>query len=385
MGRSPAGEALRRVKAAPRRRRIAAALLIAALAASLCAGCGRTEERRERAAALKMADFILGLQLENGAIPDAADADTVNEDSDMEYALIALAAAYRSTGRESYLSGLERGIAWLAGAEVMEDGPWKGSWWYRYDRNGRPLPASESGGDVRGVDASGALFVYLLYLDRLCAGSDAVVAPYRENAAAALEFVLTRSRSVAGFFASAFSEDGTGGWSRSDCCYAADQGDVWLGLRAGALLYGGDEYGEAADFLRENVPDAFFSGEYGRYCAGIASGRQDWSEEGFAPVQSQGYLPWLWGDTAENRQAVSWLRERLSGDLSGEYFLSAAFLGLGEQGIGGETPRRSFAWLLERGLDEADGGVRDSLRDPAETVNTAAFCALALMRWSPDV
>ncbi len=364
--------------------RAGALLLAGLLSACLCAGCGPAEERRERAAAVRMSDFLLDLQEENGAIPDAADADSVNEDSNMEYALVALAAAYQSTGQEKYLSGLERGIAWLADAEERDSGLWRGSWWYRYDRDGRPLPSPGENGvaDVRGVDATSALFVYLLYLHERCAGTRAFADGYRENAAAALDFLLARSRTEEGFMASSFQKDGAGRWSRYDCCYAADQGDVWLGLRAGALLYGRDDCARAAAFLKENVPAAFFSETHRRYCTALADGRQDWSEEGFAPVQSQGFLPWLWGGTGPNRAAVGWLRERLSGELSAEFYLSAAFLRLGEQGIGAPHSDRIGAWLIGEGMDEKTGGVYDSPRDRTETINAAAFCALALFGWS---
>ena len=367
------------------RLRAAAAVLAACVLVSLAlAGCSRAETRRNRAAALRMADFILSLQAENGAIPDAAGADSVNEDSNMEYALIALAAAYRATGREAYLTGLARGIAWLADAEVMEDGPWRGSWWYRCSPDGQPLPSPQAYGvtDVRGVDATSALFVYLLYLYERCTGSSAYTDGYRENAGAALDFLLTRSRTEDGFFASSFQQDAAGVWSRYGCCYAADQGDVWLGLRAAALLYGG-EYAQTADFLEKNVPAAFFSEARGRYCTGISDGQPDWSEDGFAPVQSQGFLPWLWGDTPQNRAAVQWLQEWLDGGSDGSYFLSAAFLRLGESGLG-EPPSDAVArWLLSEGADASTGGVYDSPADHTETVNVAAFCVLSLLEAEP--
>jgi len=361
--------------------RAAAAVLSVCIAASLlCTGCARSGEDRRFAAAVKMADFILALQREDGAIPDSAEAGTVNEDSNMEYALTALAAAYQNTGEEKYLSGLERGISWLADAEVMENGPWKGSWWYLYDLSGSPLKTGKDGEaeGVRGVDATSALFVYLLFLDRKCTGNDTLAKRYRANAAAALDFVLTKSMTDDGFAASSFHLDEHGVWSRYECCYSADQGDVWLGLRAGALLYGDDDCAKAADLLKEKVPEIFFSADRHRYCTCIEDGRQDWSEDGFAPVQSQGFLPWMWGDTQQNREALAWLSKRMRGDLSEEFFLSAAFLLLGEQGTGTEPSAEARAWLLENGVDADSGGVYDSPRDSTETVNVAAFCALAL-------
>jgi len=368
--------------ARPLRRGLAVLLAVCLLACGLGAGGGRAERDRRRAAAVRMADFILARQRENGAVADAADADTVNEDSNMEYALIALAAAYRRTGAPRYLSGLERGIAWLAAAETMDGGSWTGSWRYRYDSGGAPLPAPDGCGaaDVRGVDATGALFVYLLYLHRQCAGTAALAAAYRDHAAAALRFLLTRSRTAAGFFASSFRQDGSGAWRRWDCCYAADQGDVWLGLRAGALLYGDEACAQAADFLRREVPRAFFSAARGRYCTALEDGQQDWSAQGFDPIQSQGFLPWLWGGTAPNRAAVRWLRRRMDEGRPDEYSLTAAFLALGERGLGAPSGRAA-AWLLANGWDRDSGGVFDARSDRTETVNTAAFGVLALLDW----
>ena len=358
-------------------RAAAAVLALCTAAALFFSGCGGVGESRRRAAAADMADFILNLQQQDGAIPDAPGADTVNEDSNMEYALAALAAAYRSTGDGRYLTGLERGIAWLAGVQELE-GPWRGSWRFRYDRSGRPLRTAAGGAsDIRGVGATSALFVYLLYLDGQCTGSAALAERYRENAAAALEFLLTKSRTEDGFMASSFIQDEAGRWSRYDCCYSADQADAWLGLQAGARLYKKDEYGRAADFLREKTPEAFFSGAYHRYCVCVEDGRQDWSEDGFAPIQSQGYLPWVWGGTAQNREAVGWLREKLEKTRPEAYSLTAAFLGLGEQGLGGALSNRDSAWLIGQEMD-ASGGVYDAPSDHTQTVNVAAFCALAL-------
>lgn len=373
------------MRAARSVRRAAAVLLVGALAAGLFAGCAPVGPARRRAAALKMADWLLALQCENGAIPDAAGADSVNEDSNMEYALIALAAAYQASGQEKYRAGLAAGVAWLAAAQVTDAGPWRGSWWYRYTPAGSPLASPQADGtaDVRGVDATSALFVYLLYLDQTCGGTAAD--DYRENAAAALDFVLTQSRTSAGFFAGSFLQDAAGRWSRADCCYAADQGDVWLGLRAGALLYGGETDAQAADFLQKNVPAAFFSAARGRYCLGLADGRQDWSDTGFGAVQCQGFLPWLWGATPQNRAAVNWLRQKRAAAPAGGYSLTAAFLLLGEQGIGAASSAQSAAWLCTQELDAQTGGVYDSPADRTETVNVAAFCILALLAWPAGV
>src|SRR5205807_6028683 len=85
--------------------------------------------------ALRMADFILSLQNAGGAIPDEKGVLTVNQDSNMEYALIGLGAAYAATKDHKYLEGLEKGIKWLAEREEMTDANWKGSWYYGFSAN----------------------------------------------------------------------------------------------------------------------------------------------------------------------------------------------------------------------------------------------------------
>src|SRR5205823_9162917 len=80
--------------------------------------------------AIRIADFILSLQNADGAIIDEAGVNTVNQDSNMEYALIGLGAAYDATKNPKYLDGLEKGIKWLAQREEMADARWKGSWYY---------------------------------------------------------------------------------------------------------------------------------------------------------------------------------------------------------------------------------------------------------------
>ncbi len=115
--------------------------------------------------AVRMADFILLLQNAGGAIPDEKGVITVNQDSNMEYALIGLGAAYAATKDRKYLDGLERGIKWLAEREEMSDPRWTGSWYYVYSANPpyAKIPTSPGTGitDARGVDATSTLFAYL--------------------------------------------------------------------------------------------------------------------------------------------------------------------------------------------------------------------------------
>lgn len=77
------------------------------------------------AQALEMADFILALQSKAGAIADSPGAATANNDSNMEYALMALGAAYSFTRDARYLTGLTKGIAWLADRENMTSTHWR--------------------------------------------------------------------------------------------------------------------------------------------------------------------------------------------------------------------------------------------------------------------
>ena len=118
---------------------ICIAVLIAMTGASL-SGCGRsadhasvasqasspsrTDCRYQRQVA-ETADFILSLQCANGAIRDCKGADTVNTDSNMEYALIGLGSAYELTADRKYLDGVKKGISWLAARECMSGEKWK--------------------------------------------------------------------------------------------------------------------------------------------------------------------------------------------------------------------------------------------------------------------
>src|SRR4030088_3468429 len=58
----------------------------------------------------RLANFILFLQGPGGAIQDEPGVKVVNQDSNMEYALIGLGAAYAATNEPKYLAGLENGI-----------------------------------------------------------------------------------------------------------------------------------------------------------------------------------------------------------------------------------------------------------------------------------
>lgn len=214
--------------------------------------------------AFRMADFILKLQTADGAIPDRPGVNTVNEDSNMEYALIGLAAAYEASKDRRYLDGLERGIRWLAAREEMTDAAWKGSWRYVYSAAPpfAPIPTSPGAGiaDVRGVDATSSLFVYLLYLHRRLTGSDTLARNYASNAKSALEFVIAHNLDKHGFSQSSWQRHiSDGQWHLYAFRYSADQGDVYLGMQAGALLYHVSSYERIARFLKQSTPQRFFA------------------------------------------------------------------------------------------------------------------------------
>jgi hypothetical protein len=353
----------------------------------------RPDRADEWPQALRMEDFILSLQNAAGAIPDRPGASTVNEDSNMEYALIALGAAYSATKDSRYKDGLERGIRWLAEREEMTDPLWKGSWRYVYSANPpyASIPTSPGAGitDVRGVDATSTLFVYLLYLDQKLTGNDTLVRTYAANAQAALDFVIKHNLDKDGFSWSSWQQHAADGqWHLYAFKYSADQGDVYLGMQAGSLLYHSSEYGRVARFLKENTPLRFFSKTRGRY--GLGLNQKDVLDP--TPyVFAQGYLPWMWGNTLQNRQALAWLRSRVRSDGSPiepdnkpASSLSAAVLGMAASALKQPEPLKSFQWLTTKPNDAASGGVHETA-DPksSEYDNVAGFCAISLLGFMP--
>ena len=342
--------------------------------------------------ALKMADYILSLQNTSGAIEDVPGWGTVNEDSNMEYALIALAAAYDRTRQTKYLTGLENGIVWLAEREEISDPTFKGSWWYAYDPNGNHLavPPGTGYADARGVDTTSALFVYLLYLDKRVNPASTLPTTFKANALAALDYLQNVAMDTDGCTWSSWLLTIGGTYERYAYKYTADQGDVWLGLHAGAILYDAPQYGPLADALRNRVESAFFSSSYGRYSLGMdEAGTLDWSLEDFGPIQCQGWLPWAWGPSTTNTASVTWLASKVQTDGSlkcypadPRFSLSAACLGLGKIGLGQTEPLTTLQWLTSPLVfDSSTGGVKDSVTDQMEPCNNAGLCAVALIGW----
>lgn len=341
--------------------------------------------------ALRVADFILSLQDINGALRDAPGSGRVNEDSNMEYALMGVAAAYGATRDGRYLTGLERGIEWLAARAEMTDPRWRGSWFYAYSATPPydPIPTSPGGGvqDVRGVDATSALFVYLLYLHRQVTQTDVLVQRYAAHARAALDFILTYNRSPDGFFYSSWQLR-SGVWSLWRFQYAADQGDVYLGLRAGSLLYDGTDrrYGLAADLLLQNVGRVFFDTTPGRYAVGRETNGVLTPGSGFDVLFPQGYVPWAFAGGGQNLAAHHWLNAIVQPDGSVRqiasdpaYAISAAILAMSSASLSQAKPQSSLDWLVSRTL-ERDGGVRDSASaGTPKYSNVAGFAVLGLL------
>jgi len=346
---------------------------------------------------LRIADFILSLQNADGAIIDEAGVNTVNQDSNMEYALIGLGAAYDATKNPKYLDALEKGIKWLAQREEMTDGRWKGSWYYVFAANSPDhIPTSAGPGitDARGVDATSTLFAYLLYLDQRLTGSDHLAKSYEPNARAALDFVIYHNLATDGFSQSSwhlYASDKQ--WHLYTEKYSADQGDVYLGMHAGELLYRDAHYGHVAGVLKSQVPARFFSASEQRYGLGIhEDGKLDTNDDGNSADFSQGYLTWMWGDGVQNRAAREWLQSKVQPDGSivsspGKpgYSLNVAMLAMADRALRQPPPVKSLQWLMNTTFDVKTGGIRHSpaAGDEHELNNEAGFFLLAYLEFLP--
>ncbi|AOI46892.1 hypothetical protein WI23_14540 [Burkholderia oklahomensis C6786] len=342
--------------------------------------------------ALHIADFILAQQDINGAIPDEADTGTANTDSDMEYALIGLAAAYGATHDAKYLTGLEKGIAWLAAREEMTDPNWIGSWRYAYSMTPPYDPIATSPGDgiadVRGVDATSALFVYLLYLDRQLTGSTALVTQYGANARAALDFVLAKNINPSGYSGSSWQLPvGSTTWQFWPYEYAADQGDVYLGMNAGALLFPDNpNYAAKASFLKANVPSQFYMADAQRYSVGRDTGAPLDSDLGIDTIFPQGYLPWVFGANSQSIGSIQWMINQTAADGSirspstdPAYALSNVILLLGAPTQGMQAPSTTLPWIVNNVLDPQTYGIHDYPGSPDQETNVSGFAVAALL------
>lgn len=346
--------------------------------------------------ALRMADWLLSNQDANGALQDYHGGRVCNEDSNMEYALLGLAAAYASSKEARYLTGLENGIRWLAARQDMSATRWRGSWFYVYDCFPPYAPIQTSPGpgvtDVRGVDSTSALFVYLLYIQRQLSGSDAMATLLAANAHAALDFLMANNMDADGLtFSSWQLADGT--WRLWRYKYTADQADVYLGLHAGWLLYGaaGERYEAAANVIRQKVPALMFDHQANRYAEGLDEwGDLDYSAE-FDATFPQGYVPWVFGASPQNLAAHGWLLAGVQPDGSlalyaGDpgYSLSADLLAMSAAALSLPWPASSMEWLLSTGYDTTSGAVRDTGAPGSDEIsNVAGFTIVSLLRQSP--
>lgn len=324
--------------------------------------------------ALQAAQFLLRLQNADGGIPDKPGGDRVNEDSNMEYALIGFGAAYQATGDHRYLQALEKGIRWLAAREEMTDSFWRGSWRLVYSSIPpyAPVPAPPGAGvvDARGVGATSALFVYLIHLHQRLSGQTSLAVELAANAKAALDFVIARNRAADGFFYSSWQQARPGGpWQLWPYQYSADQGDVYLGMRAGGLLYDdpAHRYHAIADFLQNNAPTRFFNKRAQRYGLGRDTDSSlDMSFDGFDGIFPQGYLPWIWGNIPQNAAAYGWLKSKAAADgsiVNGAgpvYTLGAAVTLMAAEGIAVDPNPATRSWLVAVPYDPKSGGFRDT-------------------------
>lgn len=327
------------------------------------------------AQALKMADYILGLQDSNGAIPDSVGNGKINEDSNMEYALMGLAAAYSFSGVPKYLAGLRKGIDWLAARQDMTDPFFKGTWFYTYDA--KPpyahVATSPGGGvsDVRGVDATNSLFVYCVYLHDTLAGTKELGTKYAANCKAALDFLIANTTSPDGFSLSSYQLSG-GTWKLWRYEYTADQIDVWLGYEAGARMYGDVAYHERADFIRLNVPKVFMLADH--YSIGRDEGGSlDTNLDGFDGIWPNGYVPWALGPSVASTKSLLWMNKRTP-----TYGIEIGINAAGCAACGLPEPA-SVVTLINSMFDAASGGVDDTASDNTKYTNVAAVCVIGLL------
>jgi hypothetical protein len=342
--------------------------------------------------ALRVADYLLSQQSADGVIPDGKGGRVANVDSTMEYALIGFAAAYWYSRDSRYLNGLEKGIRWLAAREDMSNTAWRGSWYYGYSTRSPYQSVSISPGagvtNVRGVDSTSTLFVYLLYLHKTLSGSDTLARRYEPNARAALNFVLTKNRAADGFFYSSWQKWSGGAWELWPFRYAADQGDNYLGFKAGVLMYGDAAYQQAVS-RTEQVSTAFFDTASGNYAVGTYDdGSLERAEPSFSRVFPQGYLPWIFGASGRNVNAFQWLyscEQSVGAPCTAEelsYSLTTAVLALSASALNYPVPTTALDRLVAYAFDPADGAVRDTTSpDSYKYSNVAGLTVAALVQF----
>jgi hypothetical protein len=351
------------------------------------------EARRRRTAAalntltpqqtgLRIADFILSLQQPSGAIKDDPGGSLINEDSNMQYALIGLAAAYAHSGDPKYLEGLRAGVEWLGSKMTMDDPRWNGSYPLSFN-----YPSYSGNYSTRGVDATSSLFPYCVHLHQRLSGSNALRDQYEPQIRAALQFLDTYNTCADGFSLSSWVDGQL--WAYE---YTADQMDVYLGWEAARRMFPTEgHFVSRADFYRTQVPAVFFLSGKGRYALGRDhGGAMESAWEGFNGIFPNGYLPWTIGPHANNTKALQFLESCIQangsirvGNQTRAYTLSAATYLCGCAGIG-RTPNQSvISWLCNTAFDPQSGGVNDSSTDNTKYSNVAGFCAAGLLGFLP--
>ncbi len=347
--------------------------------------------------ALNIANFLVDNQDENGMIadvPNDAEYSLVNEDSNMEYALIGIAAAYQESGDIKYLNALKKGVEWLAAREDMTASMWNGSFRYAYESSYPYAPVAVSPGrgitDARGVDATSALFVYALELYTRLSGSTALAKEYETHARSALNFILDYNQAPNGFFYSSWQQK-NGQWVLWKFQYTADQADVYLGMQSGWLLYGDTRYKSAADNIANNIESYFFIPSQGKYALGLDEyGTPDPDQEWFNGTFPQGYVPWVFGDSINNQSAWNWIKncQQADGSLScfsndPLYSLSASIYALPSANLSKPLPTTALDWIINTTYDPIDHGIKDTANDGKEKYsNVAGFTIASMLQFS---
>ena len=328
--------------------------------------------------ALQLADYILALQTAEGAIRDDQAGSMINEDSNMEYALIGLAAAYSYSGNTKYLDGLRKGVEWLAQHMTMDDPRWNGSYPLSF-----AYPSYAGDYSTRGVDATSSLFVYCVYLHQRLSGSTTLRDTYQAQIVAALTFLDTYNTAPDGFSLSSWVNGTLYAYE-----YAADQVDVYLGWQAASVMFPAEQhYADRAAFYRSNIEQTFFLAGEQRYSIGRDQGSAlETIYDGFDGIFPNGYLPWALGPSTTNTAALAWLESWTQPDGSMKiadqtlaYSLSVGMYLCGCAATGRAPQQAPIDWLCTKMFDPQTGAIDDSTADNTKYTNVAGFCAVGLL------
>ena len=218
--------------------------------------------------------------------------------------------------------------------------------------------------------------------------STAIAEEYETQARAALDFVLDHNQAPNGFFYSSWQQKNKQ-WRLWKFQYTADQADDYLGMQAGWLLYGDARYQTAANHIAANIGSAFFLPNLKRYSLGLDEyGTPDYDTEGFNGIFAQGYVPWIFGNSAKNLAAFQWLTacQQPNGSLScfnGDplYSLSAAIYALPATILSQSIPTSALSWIINTTY-KTDGGVVDTANASQEKyTNVAGFTIASMLQF----